>query len=100
MGSNSHWNLSSFSFANSCILSFVARVFLNVVPPELSVRIPKGFYPSYPTISTVVLSINDKHTLLVKLFPTICPFGIDGNYNTRIIFSLFDINVKEETCSP
>jgi hypothetical protein len=34
------------------------------------VRIPKGFYPSYPAISTVVLAINDKHTLLVKLLPT------------------------------
>jgi hypothetical protein len=64
------------------------------------VRIPKGFYPSYPAISTVVLAINDKHTLLVKLLPTISPFGIDGNYNTRILFSPFDINVKEETCSP
>jgi hypothetical protein len=64
------------------------------------VRIPKGFYPYYPVISTVVLAINDKHTLLVKLLPTISPFGIDGNYSTEILFSPFDINVKEETCSP
>jgi hypothetical protein len=34
------------------------------------VRIRKGFYPSYPAISTIVLAINDKHTLLGKHFPT------------------------------
>ena len=33
-------------------------------------RIPKGFYPSYPAIFTVVLAINDKHTLPIKHFPT------------------------------
>jgi hypothetical protein len=30
-------------------------------------------------IFTVVLAINDKHTLPVKHLPTISPFGIDGN---------------------
>jgi hypothetical protein len=35
-------SLSSFSSANSCILSFAARVFLNVVPPELSRPNPQG----------------------------------------------------------
>jgi hypothetical protein len=64
------------------------------------VQIPKGFYPSYPAISTIVLAINDKNMLLGKHLPTISPFGIDGNYNTRILFYPFDINVKEETCSP
>jgi hypothetical protein len=42
--------------------AFAARVFFNVVPPELA--------------------INDKHTLLGKHLPTISPFGIDGNYST------------------
>jgi hypothetical protein len=35
-------SLSSFSSANSCILSFVAHIFLNVVPPELSRPNPQG----------------------------------------------------------
>jgi hypothetical protein len=30
-------------------------------------------------IISVVLAINDKHMLPVKHFPTISPFGIDGN---------------------
>jgi hypothetical protein len=70
-------------------------------------------------IFIVVLAINDKHSLSVKYFPTISPFGIDGNTSThmhldspphkhphafglssRTLFSPFDINVKEETCSP
>jgi hypothetical protein len=46
-------------------------------------------------IFTVVLAINDKHTLPVKNLPTISPFGIDGNKGTQILFSPFDINVKE-----
>jgi hypothetical protein len=50
-------------------------------------------------IFIVVLAINDKHMLPVKHFPTISPFGIDGNKGTQILFSPFDINVKE-TCSP
>jgi hypothetical protein len=33
--------------------------------------------------------------LPVKHFPTISPFGIDGNKGTQILFSPFDINVKE-----
>jgi hypothetical protein len=46
-------------------------------------------------IFIVVLAINDKHMLLDKHFPTISPFGIDGNKGTHILFSPFDINVKE-----
>jgi hypothetical protein len=61
-------SLSSFSSANSCILSFALRAFSSMLfLLSFHVRIPKGFYPSYPAISTVVLAINDKHTLLVKL---------------------------------
>ena len=75
-------------------------------------------------ITTTVLSINDKYTLLVNMqtilcifflyschslsityLPIISPFGIDGNTSTRMhldllsqtLFSPFDINVKEET---
>jgi hypothetical protein len=33
--------------------------------------------------------------LPVKHLPTISPFGIDGNKDTQILFSPFDINVKE-----
>jgi hypothetical protein len=71
MGTNSCRSLSSFSSANSYILRFAAHVLLDDVPPELSL-------PN-PAIFTVVLAINDKHTLAVRHLPTISPFGIDGN---------------------
>jgi hypothetical protein len=70
----------------------------------------------------LIFAINDKHvssmtkmhTLpLPKNIPTISPFVIDGSplkniqlYHCNILeittplFSPFDINVKEETCSP
>jgi hypothetical protein len=35
-------------------------------------------------IFIVVLAINDKHSLSVKYFPTISPFGIDGNTSTHM----------------
>jgi hypothetical protein len=87
------------------------------------VRIPKGFYPSYPAISVLPskTTIINTHSLLVQYLPTISPFGIDGNtciqhsdFNSPLHstiqtllcyrnilnstpFSPFDINVKEDT---
>ena len=47
------------------------------------------------SIFATILAINDKHMFPVKHLPTISPFGIDGNWGTWILFSPFDINVKE-----
>jgi hypothetical protein len=60
--------LCKLLYLELCLRAFSSTLFLL----SFHVRIPKGFYPSYPAISTVVLAINDKHTLLVKHLPTIC----------------------------
>jgi hypothetical protein len=69
-------SLSSFSSANSCILSFAARIFLNVV----SRPNPQGILSFLSCHLHFVLAINGKHTLLVKHLPTqsstfFCLFG-------------------------
>jgi hypothetical protein len=57
MRSNGCGSLSSFSSANSYILSFVARVLLNAVPLELSLPNPPEYSHAHsdPAIFTVVL---------------------------------------------
>jgi hypothetical protein len=47
--------------------------------PGLIFYLPVDHRCCTQAIITAVLAINDKHMLPVKHFPTISPFGIDGN---------------------
>jgi hypothetical protein len=74
----------------SSLQTLAARIFFNVVPPELLRPNPQGLFillilpsPLLPSMKTTI----NTHSLLAQYLPTIYPFGIDGNTCIQTLLS-------------